>query len=103
LAQFSWANFSLLSLCSHRNARAGLHLLGRPNTLLARGQLQDLAVDEWDRPAAAESNENNEETVAARILRNRMASQPELGLARDAEVQRCEIPGTCKSLRNAGQ
>jgi hypothetical protein len=36
LAQI-WANFSLLSLYSHRNAWANLHLLGQPNTLLARG------------------------------------------------------------------
>ena len=31
----NWANFSHLSLCSHWNARANLHLLGQPNTLLA--------------------------------------------------------------------
>ena len=31
----SWANLSLLSLCSHRNARASVHLLGQPDTLLA--------------------------------------------------------------------
>ena len=30
----SWANFSLLSLYSHRNALANLHLLGQPNTFL---------------------------------------------------------------------
>jgi hypothetical protein len=32
----SWANFSLLSLYSHWNAWANLHLLGQPNTFLAR-------------------------------------------------------------------
>jgi hypothetical protein len=32
----SWANFSLLSLYSHRNARANLHRLGQPNTFLAQ-------------------------------------------------------------------
>jgi hypothetical protein len=32
----SWANFSLLSLYSHRNAWASLHLLGQPNTFPAR-------------------------------------------------------------------
>jgi hypothetical protein len=32
----SWANFSLLSLYSHRNTWASLHLLGQPNTFLAR-------------------------------------------------------------------
>ena len=32
----SWANFSPLSLYSHRNAWANLHLLGQPNTFLAR-------------------------------------------------------------------
>jgi hypothetical protein len=32
----SWANFSLLLLFSHRNAWASLHLLGQPNTSLAR-------------------------------------------------------------------
>ena len=31
----SWANRSLLSLYSHRNARANLHLLGQLNTVLA--------------------------------------------------------------------
>jgi hypothetical protein len=30
----SWANFSLLSLYSHGNARANLHLLGQPNSFL---------------------------------------------------------------------
>jgi hypothetical protein len=34
----SWANFSLLSLCSHRNAWANLHLLGQPNTFFAAGK-----------------------------------------------------------------
>jgi hypothetical protein len=33
----SRANFSLLQLYSHRNTRANLHLLGQPNTFLARG------------------------------------------------------------------
>jgi hypothetical protein len=33
----SWANSSLLSLYSHRNARASVHLLGQPNTFLAAG------------------------------------------------------------------
>jgi hypothetical protein len=33
----SWANFSPLSLCSHRNGRANLHILGQPNTFLAAG------------------------------------------------------------------
>jgi hypothetical protein len=33
----SWANFSPLWLYSHRIARANLHLLGRPNTVLALG------------------------------------------------------------------
>jgi hypothetical protein len=38
----SWANFSLLSLFSHRNACwANLHLLGQPNTLLAQAGLPD--------------------------------------------------------------
>ena len=32
----SWANSSLLSLCSHRNAWANLHLLGQTDTSLAR-------------------------------------------------------------------
>jgi hypothetical protein len=32
----SWANFSLLSLYSRRNACANLHLLGQPNTFFAR-------------------------------------------------------------------
>jgi hypothetical protein len=32
----SWANFSVLWLYSHRNAWANLHLLGQPNTFLAR-------------------------------------------------------------------
>ena len=31
----SWANFSLLLLSAHRNARANLHLLGQPNIFLA--------------------------------------------------------------------
>jgi hypothetical protein len=31
----SWANVSILSLYSHRNAWANLHLLGQPNTFLA--------------------------------------------------------------------
>ena len=31
----SWANFSLLSLYSRRNAWVNLHLLGQPNTFLA--------------------------------------------------------------------
>ena len=31
----SWANFSLLWLCSYWNAWANLHLLGQPNTFLA--------------------------------------------------------------------
>ena len=31
----SWANFSLLYLCSHRNAWANLRLLGQLNTFLA--------------------------------------------------------------------
>ena len=31
----SWANFSLLPLCSHRNAWANLRLLGQPNSFLA--------------------------------------------------------------------
>ena len=31
----SWANFSLLSLYSHRNAWTNLHLLGQPDTFLA--------------------------------------------------------------------
>ena len=34
LAQ-SWANFSLLSLYSHRNAWANLNRLGQPNSFLA--------------------------------------------------------------------
>jgi hypothetical protein len=33
----SWANFSLLLLCFHRNVWANLHLLGRPNAFLAQG------------------------------------------------------------------
>jgi hypothetical protein len=33
----SWANFSLLWLSAHRNARASLHLLGQPNAPLAPG------------------------------------------------------------------
>ena len=33
----SWASFSLLSLCSHRNAWANLHLLRQPDAFLARG------------------------------------------------------------------
>ena len=33
----SWANFSLLSLYSHRNAWANVHLLGQPNTFIACG------------------------------------------------------------------
>jgi hypothetical protein len=32
----SWANFSPLQLCSHRNAWANLHLLGQPNSFYAR-------------------------------------------------------------------
>jgi hypothetical protein len=32
----SWASFSLLSLYSHRNALANLHLLGQPNTFFAQ-------------------------------------------------------------------
>ena len=32
----SWANFSPSQLCSHRNAWANLHLLGQPDTFLAR-------------------------------------------------------------------
>jgi hypothetical protein len=39
----SWANFSLLQLCSHRNAWANLHILGQPNTVLASGG--DTAAD----------------------------------------------------------
>jgi hypothetical protein len=31
----SWANFSLLQLCSHRSAWANLHLLGQPDKFLA--------------------------------------------------------------------
>jgi hypothetical protein len=34
----NWANFSFLSLYSHRNARANLHLLGQPNTFLAKAR-----------------------------------------------------------------
>ena len=33
----TWANFSLLQLCSHWNVWANLHLLGQPNTFLAAG------------------------------------------------------------------
>jgi hypothetical protein len=45
----SWANFSILSLYSHRNAWTNLHLLqGQPETVLAsracsRAQRRDLA------------------------------------------------------------
>ena len=35
----SWANFSLLSLYSHRNARANVHLLGQPNIFIATAAL----------------------------------------------------------------
>jgi hypothetical protein len=31
----SWASFSLLSLYSHRNARANSHILGQPNSFVA--------------------------------------------------------------------
>jgi hypothetical protein len=34
----SWANFSLSQLYSHGNAWANLHILGQPNTRLARGR-----------------------------------------------------------------
>ena len=34
----SWANFSHLSLYSHRNAWANLHILGQPNNFLARSR-----------------------------------------------------------------
>ena len=34
----SWANFSLLSLYSHRNAWVNLHLLGQPDTFRAQSQ-----------------------------------------------------------------
>jgi hypothetical protein len=30
----SWANFSLLLMYSHMNARTNMHLLGQPNTFL---------------------------------------------------------------------
>jgi hypothetical protein len=40
----SWANFSLLSLYSHRNAWANLHLLGQRDTLLAEGADEDRAA-----------------------------------------------------------
>jgi hypothetical protein len=36
----SWANSSILWLCSHRNAWTSLHLLGQPNTFLASGERQ---------------------------------------------------------------
>jgi hypothetical protein len=36
----SWANFSLLYLYPHWNARANLYLLGQPDTFLARGCLK---------------------------------------------------------------
>jgi hypothetical protein len=39
----SWANSSRFSLYSHRNAWANLHILGQPNTLLARGRLAQAA------------------------------------------------------------
>jgi hypothetical protein len=34
----SWANSSLLQLCSHRSAWTNLHLLGQPDTFLAPAQ-----------------------------------------------------------------
>jgi hypothetical protein len=34
----SWASVSLLSLYPHRNARANLHILGQPDTLLDEGR-----------------------------------------------------------------
>jgi hypothetical protein len=34
----SWANFSLLYLYSHGNARASSHISGQPNTFLATAQ-----------------------------------------------------------------
>jgi hypothetical protein len=39
----SWANFSLLQLCSHRNALVNFHqiLLGQPNSFLAAAPVQD--------------------------------------------------------------
>ena len=35
----------------------------------------------------------DEETAASRILQNRIAAQPELGKAKDAEVKRLDVPG----------
>ena len=40
----SWANFSLLSLYSHRNAWANLHLLGQPNTLFVTAAAGNASV-----------------------------------------------------------
>jgi hypothetical protein len=40
----SWANFSLFSLYSHRNARFNLHLLGQPNTFHAPAFRKDAGV-----------------------------------------------------------
>ena len=40
----SWANFSLFCLYSHRNVWANSHLLGQPNTFLAKAKIKSWAV-----------------------------------------------------------
>jgi hypothetical protein len=40
----NWSNFSVLQLYSHRNAWANLHILGQPNTFLARAQSYEGAI-----------------------------------------------------------
>jgi hypothetical protein len=41
----SWANFSHSQLHSHRNAWANLHLLGQPNTVLARVHVDEVSPE----------------------------------------------------------
>ena len=49
----SWANSSLLSLYSHRSARANLHLLGQPDTLPATAYRRARTSPPFATPAAA--------------------------------------------------
>jgi hypothetical protein len=61
----SWANFSRLQLCSHRNAWDNFRLLGQPNTLLA----------------AAAARFDPRRTAAARRAPGRASPEPGVRLA----------------------
>jgi hypothetical protein len=72
-----WPNFSLLQLCSHRNAWANLHLLGPPNTFLARaprraaGQQRESALPAGGDPGGPRSADPAQGSAATISLRER--------------------------------